>query len=89
VTATFGSSDAEIWDATSGRRLALLPGQDGEIRTLDFSPDSRRILVGSIFAPARLYDCDFCGDAGDLLRLARREVPRELTPEERQRYGIP
>jgi len=89
LTATFHSSTAEVWETATGSRLGRLMGNEGEIRTLSFSPTSTRAVVGSIFAPARLYDCRVCGSVDDLLVAARQRVPRELTPEERQQYQAP
>jgi WD40 repeat protein len=88
LTATFDSTTAELWDTATGTRLAGMVGSEGRIRTLSFSSDSGRALVGSIFAPARIYDCAPCGDVEGLLGRARQHVSRVLTTEERQQFQI-
>jgi WD40 repeat protein len=88
LTATFNSTTAELWETETGNRLAALVGEEGDIRTLSFSPDSRRAVVGSIFAPARIYDCGPCGDVEGLLATAQQRVTRALTAEERQQFQI-
>jgi WD40 repeat protein len=86
LVASFDASTAQLWETRTGARLAELRGQEGEIRTIHFSPDGKRIVVGSIFAPARIYATGMSGSLKDLLALARSRVARELTPAERQKY---
>jgi len=86
VTASFDAPSADLWEPSTGRRLGRLLGDDGAVRTLDFGPDGRQVVVGSIFAPARVFVCDVCGSGDTLLAAAARRVPRELTPGERARF---
>ena len=79
-------SSAELWELNTGRRLAELTADVGEIRTLSFGGDVKRCIIGNFFAPARLYDLEICGSADDLLALAKRRVPCQLTGSERQQY---
>ncbi len=88
LTATFNSTTAELWDTESGTRLAGMVGSEGDIRTLSFGPDSGRVVVGSIFASARIYDCGLCRDVEGLLTTARQRVGRSLTAEERLQFQL-
>ncbi len=36
-----------IWEAATGRRLAIFPGRSEELRTLTFTPDGRSLLIAS------------------------------------------
>jgi WD40 repeat protein len=49
---------AEIWDAESGERLAVLAGPSGGVKDLAFSPDGSRIAVASADGLVRLFDPD-------------------------------
>ncbi len=88
LSASFDTATAQLWETRTGARVAQLTGEKGEIRTLHFSPNGKQIIVGSIFAPARIYSTDISGSLGDLLALARRRVTRELTAAERQQYLV-
>jgi len=39
------SLEVDLWDARTGRRLYTLPGQQGTVWWLAWSPDSRRLAV--------------------------------------------
>ncbi len=86
LTASFDTATAQLWETRTGARLAELTGQEAEIRTLHFSPDGKRVVIGNIFAPARIYVTNLCGSLKDLLALAESRVPGELTSAERQKY---
>jgi WD domain, G-beta repeat len=55
VTASNDKS-ARIWDAATGRQLAVLSGHDQAVRTAAFSPDGRRIVTASADQTARIWD---------------------------------
>jgi WD40 repeat protein len=86
LAADFDGDTASLWETGTGIRLGELVGKEGMIRTLHFSGDGKRTIVGSLFAPARIYATDICGSVEDLRALAGRRVSRQLTPEERQKY---
>lgn len=86
LAADFSSDTARLFETSTGSGLGTLVGREGEIRTLDFSADGLRVLVGSVFAPPRIYSSEICGPPAALLELARRRVLRTLTPAERSRY---
>ena len=72
---------ARIWDTSSGKEFFTLTGHKGPIRTVVFSPDGDHLLTASDDGTARLWPVD-------PLPVAVRRKTRELTPEERQLYGI-
>lgn len=89
LTASLKASYAELWETSTGRRLARLTGTDGEVRTLSFGPDSARAVVGSISALGRIYECSVCGSGDELIAAARQRVARALTDDERREYQAP
>jgi len=44
---TIERKTVRIWDATTGRLVAVLTSGHGDMRTAQFSPDSRRVATGS------------------------------------------
>ncbi|MFN0067958.1 MAG: WD40 repeat domain-containing protein [Limisphaerales bacterium] len=90
LAASLDSDTVGLWETATGVRLGELVGQGGAIRTLNFSADGRRAVVGSMLAPARVYATDICASATDLLALAERRAARQPTAKERQKYlGTP
>jgi len=80
------SSDktARLWSAVDGKPLATLSGHSDSVNNAVFSPDGKQILTASddgtaIVQPARIEE---------LLKIAESRAPRQLTEEERQRYGV-
>jgi WD40 repeat protein len=51
-----GDKTARIWDADSGRQLAVLRPHDSPVLQAHFSPDGRRVLTGTQGRTARLWD---------------------------------
>lgn len=49
LTCATGQTTLKLWDATTGQPIAELPGPDGSVKILAFSPDATRAL--SVAAP--------------------------------------
>ena len=47
-----------VWDADSGRPLAVLQGHQNSVRTAAYSPDGKRIVTASEDNTARVWDAD-------------------------------
>jgi WD40 repeat protein len=72
---------ARVWDAATGEELFTLTGHKGPVLYAVFSPDSGRVATVGADGTGRVWGLD-------LLGLARTRKPRELTPEERERFEI-
>jgi WD40 repeat protein len=55
VTASHDGT-ARIWDARTGRQLAILEGHFRGVRSAAFSPDGSRIVTASFDGTARIWD---------------------------------
>jgi WD40 repeat protein len=72
---------ARVWDAESGEEILTLAGHKGAVLLAVFSPDGQRVATGSADGTARIWPLD-------PLPLALSRKPRELTREEKERFGI-
>jgi WD40 repeat protein len=80
---------ASLWDAHDGTNIVRLKGHEGTVTAAAFDPSGRMIVTGGVDGTVRTYDCDICGDLGELVELAERRLAatrRELTQGERTRY---
>ena len=82
-----GSVDntAKIWDAKTGQELFTLTGHDDVVRSVAYSADGRRIVTAGGDGTVQIYTTDM----GELLEIAKSRVTRQLTSEEKERYGVP
>jgi WD40 repeat protein len=55
LTVSVGKT-ARLWDAATGKSLALLIGHDDEVESAVFSADGKQVLTGSLDKTARLWD---------------------------------
>ena len=62
-----------VWDAESGRALAILTGHHGLVRAAAFSPDGKRVVTASVDRTARVYIVDLV----DLVAWAEHQLPIE------------
>jgi ATP-dependent Clp protease adapter protein ClpS len=82
------SSDgtARLWDR-NGNPLATLQGHTGRVNSAVFAPDGGHILTASSDGTARLWEA--FPETQTLIDRVKAEVPRCLTPEQRQRFFLP
>ena len=55
VTASYGQ-DGAVWEADSGRLLAVLTGHVDKVESATYSPDGRRIVTASHDKTARVWE---------------------------------
>ena len=79
VTSGPDARPVTVWDAATGTELFSLPG-----RTATISGDGQRILVTG--ERGAIFSCEACVPLGELERLAKSRITRELTANERSRY---
>jgi WD40 repeat protein len=81
-----GSADktARLWDISSGQLLRVFSGHSAAVTSVAFSPDGKKIITGSLDKTIRTWFTDY----NDLLAYACTRVGVDLTPEERNLYGI-
>jgi WD40 repeat protein len=72
---------ARLWDAATGQPLAAWKGHDSWVLSAAFSKDGRWVVTENQNGRSRVWPVD-------PLSVALQRRPRELTAEERQRYGI-
>jgi WD40 repeat protein len=81
VTASYDGT-ARVWDAATGKVLAVLRGHAGEVTSAQFSLDGKKVVTAGVDGKARLYLVYL----DDLITLAEARITRELTCEERVQY---
>ena len=69
-----GDFHAPIWDARTGELVAELIGHNGLIESVDWSPDSSRLLTGSNDGTVRVWDVGPTTGPRALLRLSALET---------------
>jgi WD40 repeat protein len=72
---------ARIWEVATGKEYFTLRGHEQGVNSATFSPDGNWVLTTSWDGTARLWPTD-------PLPLALARKPRELTPDERQQFGL-
>ena len=76
---------AKVWDTQTGTELFTLTGHDSKVHSAGYSPDGRRIVTASSDGTVQIYTTDM----DELLQIADSRVTRQLTAEEKERYGVP
>jgi WD40 repeat protein len=72
---------ARVWDAQTGEEIFTLAGHKAAFLSAVFSPDGKYVATASADGTARIWPLD-------PVSLALSRKPRELSPEERERFGI-
>jgi hypothetical protein len=75
-----------VWDASTAQLVAVLKGHSDGVNSAAYSPDGRFIITASDDCTARIYPRAMFMPFDELMELTRKLSPRELTPEERERY---
>ena len=80
------SSDktVKVWDAQTGTELMTLTGHDSKVYSAVYSPDGQRIVTAGEDGIVQIYTTDM----DELLQIAESRVTRQLTAEEKVKYGI-
>jgi WD40 repeat protein len=81
---TTADHEVGLWDVATGKELATYRVPDDRLRGAHFLGDGQRVVTVSMtnsIPRARLWPID-------IVAAARARQPRDLTPEERQRYEI-
>jgi WD40 repeat protein len=68
----------------TGKEIRQLSGHAGPILSLSTSPDDKLIVSGSNDKTVRIWDTDY----QDFISYACTRLVRDLTPTERQKFGI-
>jgi WD40 repeat protein len=80
---------ARLWDTDSGVELAVLRGHRFPVAGCGFSKDDRNTIVTTDRGGyARVWQCEVCGPADAAALAVRNRIQRELTPDERERFGL-
>ena len=85
VTAS-NDGTARLWDAAKGAPIDVLKHSEKAVSYAAISPDGRRIVTTSRDGSARLWRS--FASTRELIDFARRDLPRCLQPEQRQRFGL-
>ena len=74
---------AKVWDAVTGKELFTLIGHDGWVMSPAWSPNGKRIATAAE-GVVQIYTTDI----NELLQIAESRAIRQLTAEEKERYGV-
>ena len=74
---------AKVWDANTGLELTTLKGHDNMVMSAVYSPDGQRIVTAGADGIVQIYTTDM----DELLEIATSRVTRQLTTEEKEKYG--
>ena len=72
----------KVWNAGTGVELVTLNNHTGEVFSVAWSPDGKRLATASQDKTVQTYAMDI----HDLISLARQRVTRDLTDEEVRGY---
>ena len=67
-----------------GRELSTLKGREVSVMSAAYSPDGKRIATAGGDGIVQIYTTDM----DELLEIAKSRVTRQLTAEEKEKYGV-
>ena len=76
-----------VWDIRSGDQAALFRLPAGAVSDVDVDPSGQRIAAATPASAAYVVTCQVCIGGAELARLADAQATRDLTVEERARFG--
>jgi WD40 repeat protein/tRNA A-37 threonylcarbamoyl transferase component Bud32 len=80
VVTSSDDDTARVWDAETGDEILTLAGHKAKVHSAVFSPDGKYVATASADGSVRIWPLD-------PVPLALTYKPRELTDEERERFG--
>ena len=83
VTASWDQT-AKVWDAETGKELFTLNGHNGNVSSACWSPDQKRLMTSGKDGIVQIYTTDI----DELLQIVESRVTRQLTAEEKEKYGV-
>jgi len=83
VTASFEGT-AKVWDAETGKELFTLTSHEGRVFSAVYSAVGKRIATAGDDGICRIYTTDM----DELLQIAESRLTRQLTAEEKEKYGV-
>ena len=84
LVTTSGDSTAKVWDAQTGQELMTLKGHESGVMSAAYSPGGKRIATAGGDGIVQIYNTDM----NELLQIAESRVTRQLTAEEKEKYGV-
>jgi WD40 repeat protein len=67
---------ARLWEARTGRSLAIFPGHTDVVNGASFNPDGTLLATPSVDHTVRIYRCSVCGSLDELLARAHVQLAR-------------
>ena len=67
----------------------ILRGHEDWVGSAQFAPDGKTVVTASGDRTARLWRCMVCGPVDELAAQLQKAIGRDLTEDERRRYGVP
>jgi WD40 repeat protein len=77
---------ARVWNPVNGQLTAELKGHSGFLKSAAFSPDGSYIVTVTSNGTEQVWSQPMFESFEDVLERFRRLAPRNLTPEEREKY---
>ena len=84
IVTTSDDRTAKVWDAETRTELFTLIGHEGPVGSAVWSPNGKRIATVGNDGIVQIYTTDI----NELLQIAESRVTRQLTAEEKEKYGV-